>query len=355
MRELFESTIVRLLRDIATADYIRLAETGKWSADLWQALEENGFHLASAPENVGGVEAGWEDLFVIVRTAGRYAAPVPLGEMLLGNWLLEKSGIGARTEVVTIAAQSSLQWQGDRLSGELSQVPWGRDAKWVVAVTEGKVVLLDLACADSVITGSNIAGEPRDTLVFKAAQCFASAELPEGMSASVLQTGGAMLRSAQMAGALTALLELTSSYAAERKQFGKPIASFQAIQQQLAILAEQTAAANIASEAAFSESDAQLASFNIAVAKISTADAASVGAGIGHSVHGAIGFTQEYSLQLLTRRLWSWRSEFGSSTFWSTLLGNYVCAAGEQVFWPMITNSKQHQLQVVDNAKGSVL
>ncbi|MBQ0741855.1 MAG: acyl-CoA/acyl-ACP dehydrogenase [Pseudomonas sp.] len=348
MRELFESTIERLLSDISTADYIRSAEGGIWSADLWRALEENGFQLAGAPETIGGAEAGWEDLFVIVRAAGRYAAPVPLVEMLLGNWLLEASGIGARSGVLTIAAQGTLRWEGERLSGDLYHVPWGRHAEWVVTVVGDQVVLLDMACADGVVPGSNIAGEPRDNLLFKAAHCAASAKLPSAMPASVLQIGGAMLRSAQMAGALTALLELTSGYAAERKQFGKPIASFQAIQQQLAVLAEQTAAANVAAETAFSESGDQLASFSIAVAKISTADAASIGAGIGHSVHGAIGFTQEYSLHLLTRRLWAWRSEFGSSTFWSTQLGKYVCAAGEQAFWPMITHSKQHQLPVAE-------
>ena len=78
MRELFESTIERLLSDISTADYIRSAEGGMWSADLWRALEENGFQLAGAPEAIGGAEAGWEDLFVIVRAAGRYQAHATL-------------------------------------------------------------------------------------------------------------------------------------------------------------------------------------------------------------------------------------------------------------------------------------
>ncbi|MCL5042089.1 MAG: acyl-CoA dehydrogenase family protein [Gammaproteobacteria bacterium] len=351
MRELFESTIERLLADIATPEYVRAAESGNWSTDLWRALEDNGILLAGAPEQAGGAEASWPDLFVIARAAGRHAAPVPLVEMLLGNWLLERSGIGARSGILTIAVDSSLEWTGDRVSGELRQVPWGRHAELVVALTGNektgyRVVLLEPATAEAVVPGTNIAGEPRDTLRFSSAPLMASAALPEDLPASVLLTGGAMLRSAQIAGALAALMELTSGYAAERKQFGRPIAAFQAIQQQLAVLAEQTAAASVAAEAAFAESDSRLAALCIAVAKISTSDAASQGASIGHSVHGAIGFTQEYSLQLLTRRLWAWRSEFGSSTFWSRLLGEYACAAGDRGFWPLVTHPQQQELAV---------
>lgn len=352
MRELFESTVERLLSDIATPEYIRAAEQGAWPTDLWRALEENGITLAGSPEEVGGTEASWADLFVIVRAAGHYAAPVPLVEMLLGNWLLEQCGIGSRSGILTIATDSTLMCSAGVLSGELRYVPWGRNAELVVAVVASDagfdVVLLEPGAADHIVEGMNVAGEPRDVLHFSAALPLASAPLPAGFSPSVLLAGGAMLRSAQIAGALTAIMTLTSAYASERKQFGRPISAFQAIQQQLAVLAEQTAAANIAAEAAFAQSDAALATFSIAAAKVSTSDAASQGTGIGHSVHGAIGFTQEYSLHLLTRRLWAWRSEFGSSTYWSKLLGDAVCNAGAEGFWPLITDSHKQQLPILE-------
>ena len=347
MRELFESTIERLLSDIATPEYVRAAEQNVWPADLWRALEENGITLAGAPEEVGGSEASWADLFVIVRAAGQHAAPVPLVEMLLGNWLLEQCGIGSRSGILTVATDSTLTCSAGALSGELRYVPWGRNAELVVTVVtsdEGyDVVLLELAAAERIVEGVNVAGEPRDILHFSAALPLASVPLPAGLSPSVLLAGGAMLRSAQIAGALTAIMTLTSAYAGERKQFGRPISAFQAIQQQLAVLAEQAAAANIAAEAAFAQSDTALATFSIAAAKVSASDAASQATSIGHSVHGAIGFTQEYSLHLLTRRLWAWRSEFGSSTYWSKLLGEAVCNAGAEGFWPLITQSHNEQ------------
>ena len=60
-------------------------------------------------------------------------------------------------------------------------------------------------------------------------------------------------------------------------------------------------------------------------------------AAIAHQVHGAIGFTQEHSLHHLTRRLWSWRDEFGNDAEWSRRLGHAAIAAGADGLWPMIT------------------
>src|SRR5690606_21224690 len=175
---------------------------------------------------------------------------------------------------------------------------------------------------------------------------LASVRLPAGLSPSVLFAGAAKLGSAQIAGALSALTTLTSSFTGERTQVGRSISASRAIQQQVAVLAEQAAAANIAAEAAFAQSDTALATISIAAAKVSSSDAASQATSIGHSVHGAIGFTREYSLHLLTRRLWAWRSEFGSSTYWSKLLGEAVCNAGAEGFWPLITQSHNEQLPI---------
>src|SRR3546814_9024460 len=51
--------------------------------------------------------------------------------------------------------------------------------------------------------------------------------------------------------------------------------------------------------------------FAIGAAKLRANIAAGIGTDIAHQVHGAIGFTQEFALQRFTRRLWSWRSEYG--------------------------------------------
>ena len=66
-------------------------------------------------------------------------------------------------------------------------------------------------------------------------------------------------------------------------------------------------------------------------------EAASVGAGLAHQAHGAIGFTQEYELHYLTRRLWSWRDEFGNEAEWNAVVGRAALAAGADGLWPALT------------------
>jgi acyl-CoA dehydrogenase len=75
----------------------------------------------------------------------------------------------------------------------------------------------------------------------------------------------------------------------------------------------------------------------IAIAKVRGGEAAGAGAAIAHQVHGAMGFTYEHSLHHSTRRLWSWREEFGNEAAWATRLGRMVAARGADELWPFIT------------------
>lgn len=145
---------------------------------------------------------------------------------------------------------------------------------------------------------------------------------------------GAMMLAAKMAGALGAALDLSVAYTRQRQQFGKPLASFQAIQQQLAVLAEEAAAADMAAAAAFRAADRGDPWFEIACAKLRANQAARIGTGIAHQVHGAMGFTAEYRLQHLTKRLWAWGSEHGNERYWSDRIGARIAARGPANFWP---------------------
>jgi acyl-CoA dehydrogenase len=342
MRDIFESTLERLLADLVTPALLRECETGVWPAGLWAALQESGFAVAAAPEALGGAGAGWDDLYVVVRAAGRFALPVPLPEALLANALLARSGLEARNEALSIAPHAELVLKDGRMSGTLRDVPWGRHAAQALAIVDGAsplLVLLDPRQAQ-LTAKQNTAGEPRDDLHFDGVAPTIQAKLPSGLSPDCVWLGGAMLRSAQAAGALDAALKQSVQYATERVQFGKPIATFQAIQHQLAVMAEQTGCAAVAAETAFAESLDDYAPFAIATAKICAAETSGVVAGMAHAVHGAIGFTHEHALQHLTRRLWSWRSEFGNLGHWSQRLGQAVCAGGAQTLWPTITSGK---------------
>jgi acyl-CoA dehydrogenase len=345
--DLLAPTVTRLFTDLVTKELIESAEKGVWPAALWSALEEGGLTLPLLPETAGGAGGTWADAYVVVRAAGKHAAPVPLAETILGGWLLTQAGLDVPLGPLTVAPvrggerlrviRSNDSW---RLSGTVTAVPWGAAAGHVVAVAEGNdgpMVALLRPGAGRVTADRNLAREPRDTLAFDAAPVVAAAPAGPRSSADAVLVLGAMVRAAQMAGALESLLEQSVRYVTERKQFGRPLAAFQAIQHNLAILAGHVAAAGIAADNAFHAADRGDPAFEVAVAKVRAGEAAGVGAGIAHQAHGAIGFTYEHSLHFSTRRLWSWRAEFGSESRWAVRLGREVAARGADRLWAELT------------------
>jgi acyl-CoA dehydrogenase len=346
LRTILSDVVTRLFTDRVTKDVIESAETGAWPDALWQAVEENGLTWPLVPESKGGAGGTWGDAFVVARAAGRHAVPLPIVETIVASWLLSASGLDVPSGPLTIAPvhreerlRLTRAGSGWRLGGVAARVPWGRAAGHVVIVTEAEGrVMVGLAARSGaqVKTDQNLAREPRDTLAFDAAPVVAAAA-GRGVPAHAVWLYGALVRSAQIAGGLDYLLRQASQYATERRQFGKPIGSFQVIQQNLAVLAGHTAAAGTAAAHAFRAADRGDAAFEIAVAKVRVGEAAGVGASIAHQVHGAIGFTYEHALQFVTRRLWSWRAEFGGEGEWSAELGRSVAERGADALWPHLT------------------
>jgi acyl-CoA dehydrogenase len=303
-------------------------------ADLWGPVEEGGFPLLLVPEEKGGFGGSWRDAFAVLRLAGYHALPLPVGEAIVAAWLLGRAGLEQPEGLVTLAPRIDGKLNDGRFTGSVGSVPWGSEAAAIIAVLDGQLIVLTGSDATSIEPHRNPAEEPRDTLHFDDA-AVAHASCPADLT-----TLGALIRTAQMAGAMDGALAQTIAYANERVQFGKPIGKFQALQQNLALFAEEAAAVNCAGQAAFAAADKYdgAAGFEIAAAKLRANMATGIGTSTAHQVHGAIGFTREYSLHPLTRRLWSWRSEFGNDRFWSGILGKQVIAAGADAFWPNLTD-----------------
>jgi len=331
---LLAATARRLLETHCTPAALLAAERGVWSAPLWSTLEEAGLTRALLPESAGGVGLDPKDALALIRAAGRHAAPAPLAETFLAGWLLAGAGIAVPDGPLTILQNLTLDRTG-HLSGLARRTPWGRHAVAAAALIEqdGKrFVALVPASAWRASEGANLALEPRDDLIVDGVPDEIA---PTETDAAALHRFGAALRCLAIAGALETVLEMTVAYAQERVQFGRPIGKFQAIQQNLAILAGQTVAAGAAADIAVDAFCAGLPLAPIAAAKARAGEAASIATGIAHQVHGAIGFTQEHRLHFFTKRLWSWRDEFGNEAEWSLALGRLAAQAGERL-WPDI-------------------
>lgn len=136
----------------------------------------------------------------------------------------------------------------------------------------------------------------------------------------------AALVAARMAGAIERLLDFTIAHTTARQQFGRPLSGFQAVQQQLAQLAEEVAAARLAAHIGLAGPGFTPA--RSAAAKVRCNEAATVSTGIAHQLHGAIGATAEYDLQFYTRALWRWQTEAGSTAHWAQVLGRHRLTEG---------------------------
>jgi acyl-CoA dehydrogenase len=348
-RDMIVETAERVFADHCRPEVMRQAESGSIPARLWRALEEAGFTKALVPAESGGAGIELVDALSLLIPAGRHALPAPLAETLLAGWLLAKAGLRVPDGPLTVAPvrdgdapSASRDGAGWRLQGSASRVPWAaRSAAIVVLARCEERTLVALAAPGDcrIAGGSNLAGEPRDAVDFSGVRCMAAAYPgPQAAAdAAALHALGAVMRSAQMAGALQCVLEASVRYACERVQFGRPIGRFQAVQQNLAVLAGQAAAATAAAEAAIESAARGLDLRAVAAAKIRSGEAAGIGAAIAHQVHGAIGFTQEHRLHYSTRRLWSWRDEFGNEAYWARRLGSEVAAAGADRLWQGIT------------------
>jgi acyl-CoA dehydrogenase len=336
-------TATRIFQDLCEPATVNDAEGGVWPKALWDALEESGLPRAWVPENLGGAGAAMAEGFAVLRAAGRFAAPVPLAETLMAGWLLARAGIAVPEGPMTIApvhADGNIALGADgRLAGRARRLPFARNANHIAVLVRrgsGRAVALVATSGLPIRQDKSLAGEPRDDVMFDGAvpEAFGAAELDEDM----IQRFGAAVRLQQMAGALEKILDQSVQWALDRVQFGRPIAKFQAVQHSLATLAGEVAAASAAADlAAEACAGPEPGAAEVAIAKVRAGEAAGTGAAIAHQVHGAMGFTYEHSLHHATRRLWSWREEFGNETIWATRLGRMVAAEGADRLWPFVT------------------
>lgn len=331
---LLTATVEKLFGDIAAAlspaDAARL-EQGNLLIEAWQLIEENGIAAVMLSEAEGGFGGTWQDATTVARLAAYNALPLPIVETVLAQYVLGIAGLEIPTGPIALAIGNELQINHDsaRVSGRIENVAWaGATAHVLVAARDGAIALIEQSAITDIVKRHNLAGEPTADIHFTQTTTIASGTVDADVFAL-----RALLCVAQIAGGLSAALMQSVNHANERQQFGKPIGQFQAIQQTLAVFADEVAAINCASLAASRAAEFGDAKFEIAAAKLRANRAIGVATSIAHQVHGAIGFTREHALHLHTQRLWQWRSDFGNDRHWAHVLGAIVAQRGAANFW----------------------
>lgn len=351
--DVLTDTVDRLLGEHCDHETVQAAEDNSWAAELWQTFSDAGFAAVSTPEVAGGFGGRTQDALEVLRLVGYHAAPLPVAEHdLLGGWLCgaTQPPVATTAEPMTVAQHHDVVIDGNdaevRLCGTATHVPWASVASsgWLLGErADDTCVAVRFALADAEVRPRrNMAGEPRDDVTFNQTPATA---YPVGVDVTpaTLELRGALSRVALMAGALVKMSRLTVSYTNERIQFGRPVARFQAVQQHLVWAAQDAALVEMAAAqaglAAASSTDLTDATFEIAAAKLVANQAAARATKACHQAHGAMGMTQEYPLHQLSRRLWSWRKEYGSEARWRRALSPHAVAAGADGLYPLITRT----------------
>jgi acyl-CoA dehydrogenase len=315
LSEIIAETAAKVFADASPAD--------GFDAALWKKIEEAGLDRVLLPEDHGGAGEDFEAAVAIARAAGTAAASVPICETLVANWVLSKAGL-------TIASGPKvLAFFGHSLvAGKASEA-----IAWQPIAVE-TLHLQDAAINRMSVTGeaiASVAGEPLLHL-----HCFKDGAAigcdPRGTLAIY-----ATLMAAALSGAMQSANGMTFEYANTRKQFGRTLGAFQAIQHMAARMAEEAAATEAAVQVAARELAGANPLWHAAIAKGRASEAAGKIAASAHQIHGAIGFTREHALHRYTRRLWAWRDRAGSETYWYEQIGRAAQDAGRDGLWPGIT------------------
>jgi len=315
------------------------------SPELWRKMAEQGWMGLIIPEEYGGAGMNLCELAVLLEEFGRALVPGPyISTVVLGaypvmiagsdeqkGWLLPK--IASGDVIMTMAlTEPSAKWTADGVQLEAKKhgddyvlngvklfVPDAHvtDRMIVVARTSSGKSPEDgitLFFVDSESPGikyeplKTIAGDKQCEVTFENVKVPAANVLGEADKGwpIVEQTKkvATVAACAYLVGLAQMDFDVTLNYAKERVQFGRPIGSFQAIQHKLAdAVIDVDGSRFITYKAAWSlqegEPDADLM---VSMAKAWTSDASRRVVAHGQQIHGGIGFTKEYKIQLYFRR-----------------------------------------------------
>ena len=347
-QELLRSQVQRFMNEACSMEEVRrLSNTeSAFSDTLWQQVADLGWLGLTIPESYGGLGLKWIDLTVVLEETARGLSPLPIASQALASLAVQRlasdeqrsqwlPAMAAGQAKCTVAIFDEPNWvhsdaitlraertaEGFHIKGTKPFVCDAMAADYLMLAvrTENGLGLAALGAEQVTITAQPLMDKTKpmanvsvDTTL-PADYVF---DLPESELA-LLADCGAVAVTAEMVGAAEAALALTSGYAKERIQFGKPIGQYQGVKHRLAeMYVDVESFRSLLYYAAWAVDDApEELPRAISMAKGYASDAfAQIGIDtVG--LHGAIGFTAEYDAQLyLKRSKWA-RPMYGDSDY----------------------------------------
>lgn len=337
-QELIQSTAREVLESRQGTAGVRAMEDDPagYSTALWKEMVELGWTALALPEAHGGIGEGFLELCLIFEELGRAQVPspllstvaccaLPIARFGTGEQRDEWLGAVADGRIMTAVPSSWDRPGGDVVAAEsgdgfvvdgtASFVPYAHAADDLLVVTDGGPVLLVDTSSDGVGTEPlEVIGTGRPRRVrFESVAVPRERVLAGGPEvAAAIDAYGAAATCAEMVGAAQRVLDMTVEYATQRRQFGKPIGAFQAVQHHCADMAIDVLSSRfIAYEAIWRLSANLEAAAEVSMAKAWVGEACRRVCDLSHQVHGAIGFTREHDLHFFARHAMASALAFG--------------------------------------------
>jgi len=328
-----------------------------YSPQLWREMAELGWMGLVFPEKYGGAEMSFLDLTVLLEEMGRSALPGPyFSTVVLGGLTILDIGSNeqkeeylpaiasgqslftlaltesdARYEPSSIKMKATPSGDGFILNGTKLFVPDAHIADYIIcaartseqAKPEEGITLFLVDAKSPGIKSTVLKSIASDKL---AEVVFDEVRVPKENMLGDLDQGwpaieriirrAAVAKAAETVGGIQQVLEMTVDYAKDRKQFGRPIGSFQIIQHYLADMATDVDSSRFVTyQAAWRLNQGLECSKEIAVAKSWTGEASQRVVALAHQIHGAIGVTMDHDLHFYTRRARAAQVTFGDADF----------------------------------------
>ncbi|HZC65929.1 MAG TPA: acyl-CoA dehydrogenase family protein [Candidatus Dormibacteraeota bacterium] len=317
----------------------RLMETETaYDPQLWAKLADQGYTGIIFSEEFGGVALGKVELMLLMEEAGRALLPGPFfstvvlaGSVIdaVASSLFKKKYLASicegRARATVAILESSASWNindvqlvasSNKLTGEKLFVSDAAVADFILVVAKNDVYAVDRNAPGLTITPMRAMDLTRKLYAVEFKNTPAELIGPTTNLPSAFAVASAAL-AAELVGGMQRTLDITVEYAKTRKQFGKPIGMFQAVQHQCADMYLETESARSAVYYAgwALEENAPDACAAVSIAKMYASDAGRTVGNRGIQIHGGMGFTWENDVHLYYRRAKANESAFGDATF----------------------------------------
>ncbi len=353
------------LEENCTMDFIRAMETDDIgiSDEIWKNMAEMGWLGLMIPEEYGGSGFNFEDMSILLEEMGRVCLSGPFfstavigvqalllsGDETQKNEILSKISTGklkislAFNESTGSFDESEINntvttkiKDGWTLNGEKLFVNDAKSADYFVVASKSENsqgLSLFLVPANSegieIEKMDSIGGDKIYKIKFSEIKLDDAQLLgQEGDAWNTLSevfNYGAAGKSSEMSGAASKVMDMTLDYIKDRKQFDRPIGSFQAVQHHAADMAILTkVSTQFARKAAWKLSNSEESILDVNRSKAYVSKAFHDICQISHQLHGAIGYTWDYDLQVYTRKMQHQKLSFGDSNFHQKNISNLL-------------------------------